>query len=67
MITFTSKSRNTSGDLIDACMKREAGVNDRGSLIPGHGGVLDRYDVPTLLSPVKLTCACDHLRCKAAG
>lgn len=52
VLGFLGAILGQSGDLIESLLKRSTGVKDSGSILPGHGGLLDRIDALLVVSPL---------------
>ena len=44
LIGFIASVAGQAGDLFESYIKRKSGIKDMGKILPGHGGVLDRFD-----------------------
>lgn len=56
IIAAVAATAGTFGDLLESKLKRMAGVKDSGSIMPGHGGFLDRFDSLLLATPAVWLC-----------
>ncbi|MDP9169605.1 MAG: phosphatidate cytidylyltransferase, partial [Acidobacteriota bacterium] len=55
VLAVAANAAGQVGDLAESAIKRGAGVKDSGTMLPGHGGVLDRVDSTMFALPVLYT------------
>jgi phosphatidate cytidylyltransferase len=51
ILAFVIVVTATLGDLVESLLKRQVGVKDSGNIMPGHGGILDRFDAAIFAIP----------------
>ena len=52
LLALVAGAMSQLGDLAASCIKREHGIKDFSNLLPGHGGILDRFDSVLFVAPV---------------
>ena len=57
-LAFTVVVFGTWGDLTESLMKRQLGIKDSGNILPGHGGMLDRFDSALMAIPAAVIYLC---------